>query len=301
METNSQKKNQTVIYVLIALVLLLIISNVYFIRQINQLEPKIATQSQEKVKLKSELDSLEAQVEQVTESKTKLSATMLAKNDSLKTIIGALHFKLSKGKLTTAELAKVKAELSALKEQVKDYTAQIEVLKKKNDSLKTVSDTLKSNLAVVNTKASNLEKSNQELDNKVKIGASLKLATASVTPYKIRSSGKEIVDDYAPKVKKIKISFTIAINPLAKMGLHDIFAQVIDPAGNVFKATDTVPFTIDGKELQSTIHTSIDFKDDGSSYVLTWLNSTKLEPGIYTVLFFADGYNMGKTTFELKK
>lgn len=301
METNSQKKNQLVIYVLIALVLALVISNIYFIRQNNQLEPKVAAQSEEKVKLKTELDSLEAQVEQVTESKTKLSAVMQSKNDSLKSVIGALHFKLSKGKLTAAELATVKAELSALKEQVKDYTAQIAVLKRKNDSLKTVSDTLQSNLAVVNKTASDLSKSNAELDNKVKIGSALKLATASVTPYKIRNSGKEIVDDYAPKVKKIKINFTLAINALAKIGPHDIFAQVIDPSGNVMKATDTAPFTADGKELQSTIRTSIDFKDDGSAYTLTWLNATTLAPGIYTVMFYADGYTMGKTTFELKK
>ena len=301
METNSQNKNQWLTYALIALVLALVISNIYFIRQVNQLQPKVTTLSEEKVKMKSEADSLEAQIEQVTEGKIKQSAQMLAINDSLKAKISVLQVKLKKGHLTAVELAKVKLELAELKENVKSYIAQIDVLKKKNDSLKTVSDTLKSNLAVVNNKAANLEKSNQELDNKVKIGAALKLATASVTPYKIRKSGKEIVDDYAPKVKKIKINFTLAINALAKIGLHDIFAQVIDPSGNVMKASDTAPFTADGKELQSTIRTSIDFKDDGSSYTLTWLNATTMAPGIYTVVFFADGYTMGKTTFELKK
>ena len=301
METNSRNKNQWVTYALIALVLALVISNIYFIRQVNQLQPKVTTLSEEKVKMKSEADSLEAQIEQVTEGKIKQSAQMLAINDSLKAKISVLQVKLKKGHLTAVELAKVKLELAELKENVKSYIAQIDVLKKKNDSLKTVSDTLKSNLAVVNNKAANLEKSNQELDNKVKIGAALKLATASVTPYKIRKSGKEIVDDYAPKVKKIKINFTLAINALAKIGVHDIFAQVIDPSGNVMKASDTAPFTADGKELQSTIRTSIDFKDDGSVYTLTWLNATTMAPGIYTVVFFADGYTMGKTTFELKK
>ena len=301
MESNSRGKLLLVIYGLIAIIVALVVSNIYFINQTNELEPKVVAQTAEKAKLKTELDSLEAKVTSVTESKTQLSAEMQVKTDSLMAVITNLKVKLSKGKLSTAELVRVKAELNALKKEVKDYTDQIADLKRKNDSLKTVSDTLKSNLAVVNNKASNLEKSNAELDNKVKMGAALKLATAAVIPYKIRSSGKEIVDDYAPKVKKVKITFTIATNPLAKIGPHDIYAQVLDPTSKVIKTSDSTTFVADGKNLQPTVKASIDFKNDGSPYNISWSNSTKLQPGTYTVMFYADGFTMGKTTFELKK
>ncbi len=301
METNSNRNLLYIIYGLIAIIIALVISNVYFINQTNDLEPKVIAQSAEKVKMKSELDSLDVKLASANDSKTQLSAEMQQKTDSLKGVIAALKVKLSKGKLTQAELARVKAQLKALKIEVKDYTAQIEDLKRKNDSLKTVSDTLKSNLAVVSNKAANLEKSNAELDSKVKMGAALKLAKAVVVPYKIRKSGKEIEDNYAPKVKKVKITFTIAINAIAKIGTHDIYAQVLDPASKLIKTSDSTAFVADGKTLQPTLKASIDFKNDGSPYNISWSNSTTLKPGVYTVLFYADGFTMGKTTFELKK
>ncbi len=107
METNSQNKNQWVTYALIALVLALVISNIYFIRQVNQLQPKVTTLSEEKVKMKSEADSLEAQIEQVTEGKIKQSAQMLAINDSLKAKISVLQVKLKKGHLTAVEVSDI--------------------------------------------------------------------------------------------------------------------------------------------------------------------------------------------------
>ena len=60
-------------------------------------------------------DSLEAQIEQVTEGKIKQSAQMLAINDSLKAKISVLQVKLKKGHLTAVELAKVNLELAELK------------------------------------------------------------------------------------------------------------------------------------------------------------------------------------------
>src|ERR1700709_2579483 len=88
------KQNIIIICVLIGLVLALIASNVYMYIQKNTPEPKVVVQNDEKIKLKTELDSLEAQIEQVNESKTKMSVEMQAKNDSLKTQIKVLRRKL---------------------------------------------------------------------------------------------------------------------------------------------------------------------------------------------------------------
>jgi len=298
----NQKQNVIIIYVLIGLVLALIASNVYMYIQKSTPEPEAKTVAQvdEKVKLKGELDSLEAQIEQVNESKTKMSVEMQAKNDSLKTQIKILRIKLKKGNLTIAELRKTNEDVKELKSNVATYADEILRLKKKNDSLVTVSDTLKNKLATVNERASNLEKRNQDLGSKVIVASSIKLAASNIIAYKIKGSGREVEVSRASQVKKIKINFTVANNPIARKGLHDVYLQIIDPSGNMIASPDSSTFKAEGQVLQFTIKTSIEFKDDGGTYVIIWQNPAAFMKGTYNLLFFADGYSMGKTGFTLE-
>src|SRR6201986_5533018 len=100
------KKNSNVIYFLIVVIIALLGTDVYLYMKKNNSDVKIAYQNDEKTRLQTELDSLEAQIEQVNAGKTKMTQDMQAKNDSLKAKIRVLRVELAKGKLTVAELAK---------------------------------------------------------------------------------------------------------------------------------------------------------------------------------------------------
>jgi predicted nuclease with TOPRIM domain len=225
---------------------------------------------------------------------------MQAKNDSLQAKIKVLRQELAKGKLTQAELDKAQEDVKQLRYFVASYTAQIDELKKQNTSLTSERDTLKTNLAVASKKDSSLSKQNQDLGAKVKVGSAIKLAEADVVAYKIKSSGKEVDVKRASPAKKIKINFTVASNSLAEKGMHDIFVRIIDPTGNLITETDSGNFSADGQDIQFTYKTAIDFKDDGSEYTIDWVNPVAFQKGTYTVLLYADGYTMGKTSFMLK-
>lgn len=294
------KKNSNVIYFLIVVVLALLATDVYLYLQKNKSDTRIVYQDTERTRLQTELDSLEAQIEQVNSGKAKLSTEMQAKNDSLQSKIKVLRQELAKGKLTQAELNKAQEDIKQLRYFVTNYTAQIEELKKQNTTLASERDTLKTNLAVAAKKDSTLSKQNEDLGAKVKVGSAIKLATADVVAYKIKSSGKEVDVKRASPAKKIKINFTVAGNSLAEKRMHDIFIRIIDPTGNLITETDSGNFNADGQDLQFTYKTSIDFKDDGSVYTIDWVNPVAFQKGTYTVLLYADGYTMGKTSFMLK-
>ena len=84
-QTSQQpKKNSNVIYFLIVVVLALLATDVYLYLQKNKSDTKIVYQNDEKTRLQTELDSLEAQIEQVNAGKTRMSQALQAKNDSLK-------------------------------------------------------------------------------------------------------------------------------------------------------------------------------------------------------------------------
>jgi FtsZ-binding cell division protein ZapB len=294
------KRNSNVIYFLIVVVLALLGTDVYLYLQKNKSDTKIVYQNDEKTRLQTELDSLETQIEQVNVGKNKLSAEMQAKNDSLVAKIKVLRVELAKGKLTQGELSKAEEDVKQLRYFVTKYTADIEELKKQNTSLSNERDTLKTNLTTVSQKASTLEKQNQDLDTKVKVASALKLATSTIVAYKVKSNGKEVDVSRASPANKIKINFTVAGNAVAQKGMHDIFIRIIDPTGNLITGTDAGNFNADNQDLQFTYKTSIDFKDDGSGYTVDWTNPGKFQKGTYTVLLYADGYTMGKTSFMLK-
>ena len=298
--SQTPKKNSNVIYFLIVVVLALLATDVYLYLQKNKSDTKIVYQNDEKTRLQTELDSLEAQIEQVNTGKTRMSATLQAKNDSLKAKIRVLRTELAKGKLTVAELAKAQEDVKQLRYFVTKYTADIEELKKQNVSLASERDTLKTNLVTAAKKDSDLTKQNQDLGTKVKVASALKVATVNVVAYKIRGSGKEVDTKRSSVAKKIKINLTIASNAVAEKAMHDIYVRVIDPTGNLITGTDSGTFNADGQDLQFTYKTSIDFKDDGSGYTIDWVNPAAFQKGSYTVLLYADGYTMGKTSFELK-
>ncbi|MFA6247588.1 MAG: hypothetical protein WC615_11645 [Mucilaginibacter sp.] len=294
------KKNSNVIYFLIAVVVALLGTDVYLYTQKNKSDIKVVYQNDEKTRLQTELDSLEAQIEQVNAGRAKMSAAMQAKNDSLRLKIRVLRSELAKGKLTVAELGKAQEDIKQLRYFVTKYTADIEELKKQNTTLATERDTLKTNLATVSQKATDLEQKNQELDTKVKVASAIKVATADVVAYKVKNSGKESDVTKAKQAQKIKINFTVATNAVAEKGLHDVYVRIIDPTGNLITQTDSGTFNADSQDLQYTYKTSIDFRDDGSGYTIDWINPAPFQKGTYTVLLYADGYTMGKTSITLK-
>ncbi|MFD1257251.1 hypothetical protein ACFQ3S_10625 [Mucilaginibacter terrae] len=304
MENRSEqtsKKNSNVIYFLIIVVVALLGTDVYLYMQKKKDVAKIVNQSEdEKHRLQTELDSLEAQIEQVNTGKAKLTAEMQSRTDSLQNKIMVLKRALAKGQLSVAELKKAQEDIKQLRYFVTKYTADIEELRQMNASLTTERDTLKNQVATVSQKATTLEQQNQELNSKVKVASALKMGAAQVVAYKIKGSGKEVDVDRAGPAKKIKVNFTIASNAVAEKGMHDIYMRMIDPAGNLMVLGDSGVFTADGQELQFTYKTAIDYQDDGTTYTIDWLNPNKFVKGTYTVLLYADGYTMGKTEFKLK-
>jgi len=296
------KKNSNVIYFLIVVVLALLGTDVYLYLQKNKSDTKIVYQEDEKNRLKVELDSLEAQIEQVSTGKAKMTAELRAKNDSLESKIRVLRMQLDKGKLTKAELNKAQEDVKQLRYFVANYTAQIEEQKKQISSLTTERDTLKTNLTTVSQKATTLAEQNKDLDNKVQIAKALKAGAISIVAYKVKSSGKEVEETRAKPTTKIKINFTVASNTLADKALHDVDVRVLDPTGNLITDANSGSFTADGQTLQYTYKTSIDFKDDGSGFTIDWKSPTTppFQKGTYTVILYSDGSTMGQSTITLK-
>lgn len=305
-QTPAKKSN--LIYFLIVVVLALLGTNAYLYFQKNKSDERIVTQKSDDDKvlvttrttLKASLDSLTTQLDSANSGKHRVSQALQAKDEELKAKITQLRKALANGNLTAKQLTSAKEDIKQLRYFVTKYTTDIEELKQQNATLTTERDTLKTSLATVNQKATTLQKQNQDLSNKVQIAAAIKTSSMQIAAYKVKNSGREVEVSRANPAKKIKVNFTVTSNELAQKGLHDIYLRVIDPTGNLVTTGNSGNFNIDGQDMQYSYKSAIDFKNDGSGYVIDWVNPAEFQKGTYSVLLYADGYAMGKSSFNLR-
>ncbi|HCN84232.1 MAG TPA: hypothetical protein DIT07_11525 [Sphingobacteriaceae bacterium] len=312
MENNEINQNEPAgrdsnkIYFLIAVILALLGTNVYTYLKNEKADARIVTIIDEKSGMQTEIDKIEAELDQATSSNVKLTKDMQESEELARKKIADLREQLKKGQITKAELVKTQDEIKQLRFFVTKYTVDIEDLKNKNVVLTVERDSLKTTVSSVTAKASDLEKQNQglsttneELNSKVKVASAIKAGSISLTPLKVKNSGKETDVSRASTTKKLRIGFNVVQNDIAEKGMHDVYIAITDPSGNLITSGNN-SFTADGEQLQYTYKTAIEFANDGKLYQVDWTNPADFKKGTYTVSLYADGHAMGKKSIGLK-
>lgn len=294
------KKDSNKIYFLIVVIAALLGTNVYMAYRDRKKDALVVTITDEKSRMEVEIDKIEAELDKATTANIQLTASMQEEQDLARQKISELREQLQKGQLTQGQLAKAKQDVKQLKYFVNKYTADIEDLKKQNKVLTYERDSLKTTVGTVSARASALEQQNSELNSKVKVASALKVANIGITPLRVRNSGKESGVTRANAAKKLRVSFTAADNPIAEKGMHDIYMRIVDPSGNLIISDSNNLFSSDGEELQYTYKTAIEFANDGKVYNIDWTNPYDFQKGTYTVVLYADGYTMGKSSVTLR-
>lgn len=294
------RKDSKKIYFLIAVILVLAGTNTYLFLKDKKANDQIVTISDEKTRMQTEIDKIEAELDNATSNNIQLSEEMQNEQEIARDKINELRNALKKGQLTQGQLENAQEEIKQLKYFVSKYSTEINKLKKLNENLTSERDELKSVVDSVSTKASQLEKQNEELNTKVQAAAALKAGNISIAAYNIKNSGKESTVTRANTTDKFRVNFSVVNNPIAKHGLHNIFLRVIDPSGNLIITNNVGLFQADDEELQYSYKTAIEFANDGRTYSIDWSNSGSYQKGVYTLLLYADGYTMGKGSISLR-
>jgi len=294
------RKNSNKIYFLVAVILALLGTNAYLFFKEKKSNERIVTISDEKSRMQTEIDKIEAELDNSNSANIKLSEEMQNEQELARAKIAELRAALKKGTLNQGQLAKAQEDIKQLRYFVTKYTADISELKQQNAVLTTERNTLRSTIDSVSSKATDLEKVNEELATKVKAAAALKTGSVSITPIRVRKNGKESDVNKANAAKKFRVNFSVIDNSIAEKGMHDVYMRIIDPNGNLLISDNGSMFVADDEELQYTYKTAVEFANDGKVYSIDWTNPSDFEKGTYTVVLYADGYTMGRGTVSLK-
>ncbi len=294
------RKDSTKIYFFVVAIAALLATNVYFYVKYKSTDDKVYELTEEKVSMEAEIDRIEAELDRLTDGNIELNAALASAQDSARSTIAMLRAELAKSNLTRAELGKAQQEINQLKQEVSGYIQEVEVLRNRNAQLLSERDELQEEVSTSTDRLAELEAQHTDLVDKVKLASAIKVSRISINGVRQRSNDRENVETRARRVDKVRIDFTLADNPLAEIGKHDVYMRVIDPNGNLRTTDDYGLFEVDGKQMQYTYKTTIDFENDGAAYTIDWADTRGFQKGTYTILLYADNAVMGQSSVVLK-
>ncbi|WP_162415456.1 hypothetical protein [Cyclobacterium roseum] len=200
------------------------------------------------------------------------------------------------------------SEIAALNERIDGYSGLLKEkdtdiikLREQNQQLFSENIELKSSKAEVEEEVVKLNIKADELEEKVTIASQLKAENIVVAA--VNSRGRERIDEFRNRqLSKLKVSFTIAENKVAPEGLRDVYIQVLTPNDQVIFdiAKGSGTFELDGKEVFYTSRQDFIFNNSQQQLTYYYEKGSDYPSGLYTVRVYAEGTEIGSSTFEVK-
>lgn len=222
--------------------------------------------------------------------------------EAKKAEIATLLIDAEKHKGDARIISKLRKESETLRQIMRGYVRTIDSLGTLNKNLIVEKNSVLRDLASEKGKITNLNKEKEDLNATIQKGSILSCFNVSAKGVKFKSGGKkEIQTSKASKTEKIKVSFSLGENKIAKSGEKTVFVRVITP---------------DGKEMAKSYDDNYRFKFNKSSgyfagkETLNYANSEisgvtycegqgELVPGNYIIEITCDGVVIANTTLRL--
>ncbi len=180
--------------------------------------------------------------------------------------------------------------------------SQIAILRLANDSLNTEVTVLNKEKTEMNDSILSLRNTRNALAQQVAIASILKSENIKVTI--LNKKDKEFDKKFyrTKEIYKLKVTFNLADNKVARKDDKKILFRLIEPSGNVLydAALGGGFFTVDGKEMPYTDKRLIRFENTRQEIKFFYLKGSDYSKGIHRVELFADGIKIGESSFEVK-
>lgn len=186
-------------------------------------------------------------------------------------------------------------ELKNLRSNIKIYQSAIDSLDRENKLLKAEKDDALLRYQKVSQEASQLQKDNHELNEKVSLAA--RLDASDIEIWTLNKRGRKTNDK--DKVARLKINFVIGRNAMASHGEKKVYVCIKKPDGSTLVKDRSNTFSVDGRECDLSLQQIIDYTGNSEKMYFTWNVEEYLPQGVYQVNIYADSLLLGEQTFTL--
>ena len=299
---NSRKKRGLILWFIIAL---LACTNVYTLWLWYNQKGQVVTEKLVTEKVVYEKNNVEAELRSLQkdyEGLTGTNAAMQKDIDEKKARIEELIKEAAKHKGDVSIIRKLREETETLRSIMKGYVRTIDSLNTLNQTLVAEKKTVVKQLGVEKEKQNTLLKEKDELKSTIAKGSILSCfnISAKAVFYK-RGGKKESETTKARKAEKIKVSFSLGENKIARAGEKTVFIRIMTPDGKEMAKgyDDNYKFTFNQSSGYFAGKTDLNYANAEISGVSYCEGQGEMVPGIYIIEISCDGAVIGNTTLKL--
>ena len=271
----------------------------------DQQETVIANTSTQRDELQKELEDAAMRYDMLKSSNSKLDSTITSKDRDIQEKRNRIQSLLNKVNATAAELGEAKRLIASLNGDLEGYRAQIEVLQGEKIQLTQEKQVVTQERDRVRKDYDSANVVIKEKEDMLNVGSTLMASNFSIIGIDEKSSGKEKATSTAKRVDKLRISFDLNENMIAKSGTKEIFVCITAPDGTpvAVEALGSGTFsTRDGQQKFFTQRLNIDYTQNKKQTVsFDWKQNTNFNTGNYKIEVFNNGFKVGEASRPLKK
>ncbi len=313
MDYNQEQKQdrKTLLWAALAVLALLNIVLLYFFyqeRQENESKDTIiAAKTEEVLFTKTKLDSISAQLDAKIAEIQQLGGSV----DSL--IVLKQQLERDKQSLTNLntysarkyedKIKSYEAILSQKDRDIAQLREELGIVTAKNEELSQTLTGLQTEKLALADSVTNYAVQNRELSEKVTMASALRAENIAVNALNSRGKEREGGAYRARRIDKLKVSFTLAPNAVARQDRKEIYMRILDPNGAVLSdmATGSGAFVHNGREMIYSSKEAVNFNNSRQTIdIMYGRGGVPLKDGKYTVELYSEGFKIGQGDFTVK-
>jgi hypothetical protein len=305
METNQkEKKSRNKEWLVLAL--LLLGGNMFFAWLWNGEKGRANVVVIERQQVIAERDNVKADLLSLQEEYATLQTSdkaLQAELDAKRAEIAELLEEAEQHKGDAYVIGRLKKETETLRSIMKHFVGEIDSLNTLNKTILAEKDKVSADLDAEKNKASQLSKDKEALQSTVYLGSILRASNPIVQGIKFKSGGtKEVETTKASKVERIKVSFSLAENKIAKQGVKPVYVRLTSPDGKeICKSPDESNMvSFNGSRGYYAAKKEVNYKNEEVSLAILCASPDGFVAGKYLVDIVCEDAIVGQSSIVLK-
>lgn len=200
-------------------------------------------------------------------------------------------------------ISRLRKETETLRKIMKHFVVQIDSLNTLNKTIIAEKDKVSADLNAEKDKTSQLSKDKDAMQSTINLGSVLKAENPTVKGVKFKSGGKkEVETTKASRVERIKVSFVLGENKIAKKGIKTVYVRIVTPDGKeLTKSMDDMNMVkFNGSKGYYAAKQDVNYGGEDVSVDVFCPSPAEFVPGKYLVNIICDDVVVGETSITLK-
>jgi flagellar basal body-associated protein FliL len=257
--------------------------------------------------LKVESTEEKAELNRQKEKLEKELVEIIGEYDSLKSENDTMNLKLQAEQERIERLLKVNAnnvykirmyekELQTIRKVLRSYVVQIDSLNMANQELRAQNLEARQQLQRAENERRQLTQVKEELTTKVEMASVLNAKNIVIAALR-NDKGRET--ERYDKTIRLRTCFTLRENPILEPGPKTVYMRIVRP-DEVVLTSGVNFFDFNGEQMVYSASREVSYENVDVDMCIYWQNDGQLVPGDYSLALYADGHEIGSTSFALR-